>query len=222
MRESHRPIGVIARYLGGYYFGGMLIGIQQVARKAGVPLICINQDLGDLQIPLFSSDTVAGWIVLHPFEHDRANLAALYAADKPVVMVPVPLEGLDCTLVHADNRAGMRDAVLHLIAHGHRRIAYVDHGPETWSQQRYLGYCDAWMRTRSPATPRLCFTPKSLLQTARAAMLLGAQVVMVGIRPEIAQSIVGLGIDLQHVRIESTLASAIQMLQIRRLSSCRA
>jgi DNA-binding LacI/PurR family transcriptional regulator len=58
-------------------------------------------------------------------------------------MVPVPLEGLDCTLVHAANRAGMRDAVLHLIAHGHRRIAYVDHGPETWSQQRYLGYCDA-------------------------------------------------------------------------------
>jgi anti-anti-sigma regulatory factor len=58
----------------------------------------------------------------------------------------------------------------------------------------------------------------SLVQTARAAMLLGARVVMVGIRPEIAQSIVGLGIDLQHLRIESTLASAIHMLQIRRPS----
>ena len=42
----------------------------------------------------------------------------------------------------------------------------------------------------------------SLIQTARAAMLLGARVVMVGIRPEIAQSIVGLGIDLQHLTIK--------------------
>ena len=25
----------------------------------------------------------------------------------------------------------------------HRRIAYVDHGAEMWSQQRFLGYCDA-------------------------------------------------------------------------------
>src|SRR5215213_705294 len=143
MREPRQTIGVIARYLGGYYFGGLLTGIQQVARKAGVPLIVIDQDLGDLQLPLFSSDTVAGWIVLHPFEHDRANLAALCAAGKPVVMVPVPLEGIDCTLVHADNRGGMRDAVLHLIAHGHRRIAYVDHGAEMWSHERFLGYCDA-------------------------------------------------------------------------------
>jgi anti-anti-sigma regulatory factor len=56
----------------------------------------------------------------------------------------------------------------------------------------------------------------SLLQMARSAMLLGARVVMVGIRPEIAQSIVGLGIDLQHLTIEATLASALRMLQIRR------
>jgi anti-anti-sigma regulatory factor len=51
----------------------------------------------------------------------------------------------------------------------------------------------------------------SLIQTAQAAMLLGAQVVMVGIRPEIAQSIVGLGIDLRHLKMYSNLASAIQL-----------
>jgi anti-anti-sigma regulatory factor len=58
----------------------------------------------------------------------------------------------------------------------------------------------------------------SLIQTARAAMLLGAKVVMVGIRPEIAQSIVGLGIDLQHLTIHSTLASAIGRMQLQRSS----
>ena len=57
----------------------------------------------------------------------------------------------------------------------------------------------------------------SLIQTARAAMLLGARVILVGIRPEIAQSIVGLGIDLKHLVIQSTLANAIRMLQIKQL-----
>ena len=86
---------------------------------------------------------VAGWVIVHPIEEDRANLAALCAAQAPVVMVPVPLEGLPCTLVQVDNRGGMRAAVLHLIDHGHQRIAYVDHGPYSWSEQRYQGYCDA-------------------------------------------------------------------------------
>jgi anti-anti-sigma regulatory factor len=54
----------------------------------------------------------------------------------------------------------------------------------------------------------------SLIQTAQAAMLLGARVVMVGIRPEIAQSIVGLGIDLRHLTMYSTLASAISTLRL--------
>jgi DNA-binding LacI/PurR family transcriptional regulator/anti-anti-sigma regulatory factor len=50
----------------------------------------------------------------------------------------------------------------------------------------------------------------SLLQAARAATLLGAHVVLVGIRPEIAQSIVGLGIDLSHLTTRSSLAAALQ------------
>jgi anti-anti-sigma regulatory factor len=56
----------------------------------------------------------------------------------------------------------------------------------------------------------------SLIYTARAATLLGARVVMVGIRPEIAQSIVGLGIDLSHLKMYSDLASAISVLQLGR------
>jgi anti-anti-sigma regulatory factor len=52
----------------------------------------------------------------------------------------------------------------------------------------------------------------SLLQAARAATLLGARVTLVGVRPEIAQSIVGLGIDLQHLASQPSLAAALQSL----------
>jgi rsbT co-antagonist protein RsbR len=58
----------------------------------------------------------------------------------------------------------------------------------------------------------------SLVQTARAATLLGAEVLLVGIRPEIAQSIIGLGLDLQRIRTFSSLAVALQSLR-RRLSA---
>jgi len=52
----------------------------------------------------------------------------------------------------------------------------------------------------------------SLLQAARAATLLGAQVMLVGVRPEIAQSIVGLGIQLPQLVTQPTLAAAVQSL----------
>jgi anti-anti-sigma regulatory factor len=52
----------------------------------------------------------------------------------------------------------------------------------------------------------------SLLQAARAATLLGARVTLVGVRPEIAQSIVGLGIELRHLASKPSLAAALQSL----------
>jgi anti-anti-sigma regulatory factor len=55
----------------------------------------------------------------------------------------------------------------------------------------------------------------SLLQTASAATLLGARVSLVGVRPEIAQSIVGLGISLHGLATYPTLAAALQGLERR-------
>jgi len=52
----------------------------------------------------------------------------------------------------------------------------------------------------------------SLVQTARAARLLGARTIMVGVRPEIAQSIVGLGLDLRQLETYPTLGAALGSL----------
>ncbi|NNJ12371.1 STAS domain-containing protein [Chloroflexales bacterium ZM16-3] len=50
---------------------------------------------------------------------------------------------------------------------------------------------------------------QGLIRVVQAARLLGALVTLVGIRPEVAQSIVGLGIDLRDIRTHSTLQSAL-------------
>jgi rsbT co-antagonist protein RsbR len=49
----------------------------------------------------------------------------------------------------------------------------------------------------------------ALLRAAQAVSLLGAQVVLTGIRPEVAQTIVGLGVSLQSVVTRSSLQSGI-------------
>jgi anti-anti-sigma regulatory factor len=49
----------------------------------------------------------------------------------------------------------------------------------------------------------------ALLRAAQAVKLLGAQVVLTGIRPEIAQTLVGLGVDLGGLITRSTLQAGI-------------
>lgn len=58
-----------------------------------------------------------------------------------------------------------------------------------------------------------------LIKTVSATRLMGAECIISGIRPEIAQTVVHLGIDLSGVITKSTLASALQsafaMLQLQ-------
>jgi rsbT co-antagonist protein RsbR len=49
----------------------------------------------------------------------------------------------------------------------------------------------------------------ALLRAAQAVKLLGAQVVLTGIRPEVAQTLVGLGVDLSGITTLGTLQSGV-------------
>jgi rsbT co-antagonist protein RsbR len=49
----------------------------------------------------------------------------------------------------------------------------------------------------------------ALIQAARAVKLLGAQVVLTGLRPEVAQTLVSLGVDLSDIVTRATLQSGI-------------
>jgi signal transduction histidine kinase len=68
-------------------------------------------------------DQVAGFlVVLNAVE--PWYLHALRDAGKPVVMLGNEVEGFPCPVVRADNRAGILEAVAHLVEHGHRKIAF--------------------------------------------------------------------------------------------------
>ena len=54
-------------------------------------------------------------------------------------------------------------------------------------------------------------TAQHLLKTVSAARLMGAECIISGIRPQIAQTIVHLGIDLSHVITKASLADAFRL-----------
>lgn len=56
----------------------------------------------------------------------------------------------------------------------------------------------------------------ALLSAAQAVQLLGAQVVLTGIRPEVAQTLVGLGVDLTAIVTRATLQDGIAYAMQRR------
>jgi rsbT co-antagonist protein RsbR len=49
-----------------------------------------------------------------------------------------------------------------------------------------------------------------LLRTVQAGRLLGAAIVLIGVRPEVAQTLVSLGLELSHVHVARDLQSALQ------------
>lgn len=59
----------------------------------------------------------------------------------------------------------------------------------------------------------------ALIRAAQAVRLLGARVVLTGIRPEVAQTLVGLGVDLTGIVTHSTLQSGIAFALNRAVSA---
>src|SRR6266508_4393745 len=55
---------------------------------------------------------------------------------------------------------------------------------------------------------------QGLLAVVQAGRLLGAEVMLVGIRPEVAQAIVGLGLDFQSMHTSSNLQSALDRIAL--------
>ena len=62
---------------------------------------------------------------------------------------------------------------------------------------------------------------KALLNTAEALRLLGAETMIVGVRPHVSQTLVSLGADLSEIRTAATLADGLSELEGRALPSFR-
>jgi diguanylate cyclase (GGDEF)-like protein len=145
-------IGVLSPFVGGDYYGAIIAGVNQAAVAAGHRVIAVqtldpgshsadHSGLPDFRRPV-AWQHLDGFVVL-PGAVDAAYVQALRLASKPVVLVGHDLADLACPVVLSDNRAGVREAVTHLVEHGHRRIAFAGNLANFDPRERYEGYREA-------------------------------------------------------------------------------
>jgi LacI family transcriptional regulator len=87
----------------------------------------------DRYIETFLTQRVDG-VVLAP-QGPSATLEALLASRMPLVFVDRKVDGYDVASVTTDSRNGLEEAIVHLVAAGHRRIGYIG-GPQSISTGR--------------------------------------------------------------------------------------
>lgn len=103
----------------------------------------------------FISRRVDGLIIV-PASHDHSYLLNEHRAGTAMVFVDRPAEFLDADSVLTDNVAGSRSGVGHLVAGGHRRIAYLgDLQSIATAALRYRGYVEALSSHRLEVDMRL-------------------------------------------------------------------
>ena len=147
---SDLMIGAAMEVLGGEYYGGILSGIERVARERGARLLVFRGAPADVAAAPFARD-VRGWIAVH----SRGGLAAMARLGRPLVTVAYHDSVVGCPAVVADNTEGVRAAVHHLIAHGHRRIAFIGWLQYPAIAERFEGYRQALTESGLPYAPEL-------------------------------------------------------------------
>lgn len=150
--DGRRPSGdplvcVLSPFIGGPFYGRVLNGTQQGARRTSSRLVVVQTlDAASFRIdahtvpdhlPPVAHDHVEGFVVPVGAVADD-YVRALHASGADVVLVGHSLPGI--TSVRADNAAGVAAAVAHLVAHGHTRIAFAGFRGAPDVAERYDGY----------------------------------------------------------------------------------
>ena len=204
-------LGVLSPFLGGWYFGGLLSGIARVAAGDGAVMVAVHTlDAGTEQLEVvdpeptgnhIAMDHADGFIVIInavPADY----LASVRATGKPVVTIAHEYPGIGCPLVLPDNRTGVREAVEHLIGHGHTRIAFAGYLGAEDVRLRYEAYREALLAHGIAPDPDLLFpAPDNQPEGGEAAARLM-------IEAGLPSTAVVVGTDANALSIMSTLTAA--------------
>ena len=160
-----RVVGVVVPSVAMPYVPAVLAGIEDGLHAHGFSMLAGSNGSSREQqagrVKRIVDEGVSGLIV-YPidYEPDPALFARLAAGGLPIVLIDRHLIGHTFDAVLADNVGGAFSAVTHLIAQGHRRIAFVstDNVTTTSVAERLQGYEQALVAAGIPHDPSLVFT----------------------------------------------------------------
>jgi DNA-binding LacI/PurR family transcriptional regulator len=166
MPVGPRTFGILSPFVGGDYYGAIIAGVNDAAVAGGDRIMAIQtldpgaHSADRAGVPDFRRHVswrhLSGLIVLPGAVHTDYARAAR-AAGMPVVFVGQDATAAGCSAVLADNRSGVREAVAHLVEHGHRRIAFGGHLTHFDLRERHEGYRAGLLAHGIAPRPELLF-----------------------------------------------------------------
>jgi LacI family transcriptional regulator len=157
--HSTRTVGFVIEDVGNPFFSGIARAVERYARERGFLVITGSSDENpDVERNLLRSlveRRVDGLLVV-PAGDDHRFLSPEISAGTPVVFMDRPPGRLEADVVLLDNVNGARQAVEHLIGHGHRRIGLLADDPVIFTvPERLQGYREALQGAGLPVDERL-------------------------------------------------------------------
>ncbi|MEN1957195.1 LacI family DNA-binding transcriptional regulator [Luteimonas changyuni] len=157
-RRTH-TVGVVLPDLHGEFFSELIRGIGQVARANGLHLL-VSSDHGEpteqgaaLQA---MRGRVDGVLVMAPTDEGSRFLARHLTPALPAVLINTVDPGGTRPAVGVDGYGGARTMVRHLVASGHRRIAFVSGPADNHdARERRRGYEDELAASLPGSTPHV-------------------------------------------------------------------
>jgi LacI family transcriptional regulator len=126
--DSTKTIGLMLSDFGGYFFSSCARAIDDFARQSGysVMLAGSHEDIAaeESQFEMFMMRRIEGMLIV-PTTGNHSFLKTANRRNIPIVALDREIEDLSIDTVVVENKNGSKNAVNHLLDHGHRRIACI-------------------------------------------------------------------------------------------------
>jgi LacI family transcriptional regulator len=149
-RKAPRLLGLVIKDVSNPFYSAIARGVEEEVRARSLLVVSGSSDEDSARerelLGLLCERGVGGLLVV-PTGADYSFLASELALGTPMAFIDRPPRNLRADTILLDNAGGARAAVEHLIAHGHRRIAFVGHLPEVFTTvERLKGFRAAMAR----------------------------------------------------------------------------
>src|ERR671937_1015172 len=142
-----QTIGLVLEDVSNPFSSALHRAVEDAARERGVLVFagsCDEEPNRERELIGSFRDRRVDGIVVVPASHDHAYLYEERRAGTALVFVDRPASHLDADTVVSDNVGGARQAVRHLLEHGHRRIGFLgDLLSISTARDRLTGYTQA-------------------------------------------------------------------------------
>ncbi len=148
--RASASLGLVFEDVANPFFSAIHRGVEEVVRARGFLTFAGSSDEEPERerelVDSFAARGVDGLLVV-PTTADHSYLQRDRDAGLALVFVDRPPRFIDADYVVTDNAGGAAAAVEHLIAHGHRRIAFLGDRPKVYTAaERFRGYREALER----------------------------------------------------------------------------